>query len=433
LECVPRFVRGPVVEPERSTYYTARSNDPCLSVEGRTVFETLKPLPPDAILGIMQLFRADPHPGKIDLSVGVYQDEQGRTPVLASVKRAEQAIIAAQDSKSYVAIAGNAAFNKGIEEVLYGKDHAALKAGRVATMQTPGGSGGLSIAGHLLARAKPNARIYLSEPTWPNHQPLLKVAGLQLDTYPYYDYAKHRVDFEAMTARLDKASVGEIALIHGCCHNPCGADLSREQWEALTQLCQRRGIVPFIDIAYQGLAEGLDDDAFGVRLMAGRLPEVVVVSSSSKNLGLYRERVGAASFVSANAEAAKLTASNAANVARGIYSMPPDHGAAIVGYILANAELRAQWEKELAEMRSRLNGLRSLLVDRLAARKTPMDFSFIAKERGMFSFLGITKEQVIRLREEFHVYMVESSRINIAGINHGNVDRVADAIAAVLR
>jgi len=397
------------------------------------VFETLKPLPPDAILGIMTLFRADQNPSKIDLSVGVYQDEQGRTPVLASVKRAEQAIIDAQVSKTYVAITGNAGFNSGVEELLYGKDHPALKAGRVSTAQTPGGSGGLSVAGHLLARSKPGARVYVSDPTWPNHMPLLKLSGLQLENYPYYDYVKHRVDFDAMVGKLDKASAGELVLIHGCCHNPCGADLSREQWESLTQLCERRGLVPFIDFAYQGLAEGLDEDAFGARLMAARLPEVVVVTSCSKNLGLYRERVGAASFVSPNAEAAKLVLANAANVARGIYSMPPDHGAAIVSHILHDPALRAQWVKELEEMRSRLNGLRRLFVDKLAARKTRMDFSFIAKERGMFSFLGITKEQVIRLREEFHIYMVESSRINIAGINHGNVDKVADAIAAVLK
>jgi aspartate aminotransferase len=397
------------------------------------VFETLQPLPPDAILGIMTLFRADPHPGKIDLSVGVYQTEEGRTPVLASVKRAERAILDAQDSKTYVAIVGNAGFNRGLEELLYGAEHPALKAGRVATVQTPGGSGGLSVAGHLLARAKPNVRCYISDPSWPNHLPLLKVAGLQLETYPYYDYAKHRVDFEAMTARLERASAGELVLIHGCCHNPCGADLSQDQWEALTQLCERRSLVPFIDIAYQGLAEGLEQDAFGVRLMAARLPEVVVVTSSSKNLGLYRERVGAASIVSATAEQSKLALANAANVARGLYSMPPDHGAAIAGYILQSAELRALWVKELEEMRGRLNGLRQLLVDKLAARKTPMDFSFIAKERGMFSFLGISKEQVVRLREEFHVYMIESSRINIAGINHANVDYVADSIAAVLK
>ena len=397
------------------------------------MFETLKPLPPDAILGIMTLFRADTHPGKIDLSVGVYQDEQGRTPVLASVKRAEKAIIDAQDSKTYVAIAGNAGFNTGVAELLYGKDHPALKGGRVATVQTPGGSGGLSVAGHLLARSKTNARVYVSDPSWPNHIPLLKMSGLELDTYPYYDYARHCVDFDAMVGKLDKAKAGELVLIHGCCHNPCGADLSHEQWEALTQLCERRGLVPFIDLAYQGLSEGLDEDAFGARLMAARLPEVVVVSSCSKNLGLYRERVGAASFVSATAEASKLVLANASNVARGIYSMPPDHGAAIVSHILHDPALRAQWVKELEEMRGRLNGLRKLLVDKLAARKTPLDFSFIARERGMFSFLGITKEQVIRLREQFHIYMVESSRVNIAGINHGNVDTVADAIAAVLK
>ncbi len=397
------------------------------------MFETLKPLPPDAILGIMTLFRADPHPGKIDLSVGVYQDEQGRTPVLASVKRAEQTVLDAQDSKTYVAIAGNAGFNTGVAELLYGKDHPALKAGRVATVQTPGGSGGLSIAGHLLARSKSSARVYVSDPTWPNHVPLLKMSGLELETYPYYDYAHHRVNFDAMVGKLDKAKAGELVLIHGCCHNPCGADLSRDQWEALTQLCERRSLVPFIDLAYQGLSEGLDEDAYGARLMASRLPEVVVVTSCSKNLGLYRERVGAASFVSANAEASKLVLANASNVARGIYSMPPDHGAAIVSHILHDPALRAQWVKELEEMRGRLNGLRKLLVDKLAARKTSLDFSFIARERGMFSFLGITKEQVIRLREQFHIYMVESSRVNIAGINHGNVDTVADAIAAVLK
>ncbi|MEO8465599.1 MAG: amino acid aminotransferase [Gammaproteobacteria bacterium] len=396
------------------------------------MFETLKPLPPDAILGIMTLFRADTDPGKIDLSVGVYQDEQGLTPVLASVKRAEKAIIEAQNSKTYVAIAGNAGFNAGIAELLYGKDHPALKSGRVATVQTPGGSGGLSVAGHLIARSKANARVHVSDPSWPNHIPLLKMSGLELETYPYYDYARHRVDFDAMVGKLDKAKAGEVVLIHGCCHNPCGADLSHEQWEALTQLCERRGVVPFIDLAYQGLSEGLEEDAYGVRLMAARLPEVVVVSSCSKNLGLYRERVGAASFVSATAEASKLVLANASNVARGIYSMPPDHGAAIVSYILHDAALRAQWVQELKDMRNRLNGLRTLLVDKLTARKTSLDFSFIAKERGMFSFLGITKEQVIRLREEFHIYMVESSRVNIAGINHGNVDTVADAIAAVL-
>jgi aspartate aminotransferase len=397
------------------------------------VFETLKPLPPDAILGIMTLFRADQHKGKIDLSVGVYQDEKGHTAVLESVKRAERAILEKQDSKTYVAIAGNAVFNKGVEELIYGPDHPALKAGRVATVQTPGGSGALSVAGHLLARAKPNARVYLSDPSWPNHLPLLKTAGLTLENYPYYDYRNHRIDFEAMMAKLDAANAGDLVLIHGCCHNPSGADLSQEQWQALTALCERRSLVPFIDFAYQGLAQGLEADAYGARLMAERLPEVVVVTSCSKNLGLYRERVGAASFVSATPEQSKLALANAMNVARGLYSMPPDHGAAIAGKVFSDKDLSALWVKELEEMRGRLNGLRKLLVQKLAERDTRMDFSFIAKERGLFSFLGITREQVVRLREEFHVYMIESSRINIAGVNHANVDYIADSIAAVLR
>lgn len=397
------------------------------------MFETLKPLPPDAILGIMTLFRADTHPGKIDLSVGVYQDDSGHTPVLESVKRAEHAIIDEQDSKTYVAIAGNPGFNRGMEELLYGANHPALRDGRVATVQTPGGSGGLSVAAHLLARAKPNGRVWISDPSWPNHVPLLKVAGLTLETYPYYDFAQHRVSFDAMVAQLETVPAGDLVLLHGCCHNPCGADLSTEQWSVLASLFERRGIVPFIDFAYQGLAQGLDEDAYGARLMAERLPEVVVVTSCSKNLGLYRERVGAASFVARSAENAKLALANAANVARGIYSMPPDHGAAIVARILRDPGLRKLWVDELAAMRQRLNGLRQLLVDKLAERSTPIDFSFIARERGLFSFLGIAKEQVVQLREQFHVYMIESSRINIAGVNHRNVDYIADSIAAVLR
>jgi aspartate aminotransferase len=397
------------------------------------VFESLKVLPADAILGIMTLFRADSSPRKVDLSVGVYQDEAGRTPVLACVKRAERAIFEEEDTKTYVAIAGNPGFNRGVEELLYGNGHAALADGRVATVQAPGGSGGLSVAGHLIARARAGAKVYLSDPSWPNHSPLLKLSGLALEEYPYYDYATHRVNFDAMTAALEKVAAGDSVLLHGCCHNPCGADLTREQWGVLAALCERRGIVPFIDVAYQGLAEGLDADVYGVRLMAERLPEVVVVTSCSKNLGLYRERVGSVSVVAKTKAARDLVFANLSNVARSIYSMPPDHGAAIAERVLHSPELRSLWDKELAQMRSRLNGLRQLFVRQLKARDVPIDFSFIANERGMFSFLGITKEQVVRLREQFHVYMVESSRINFAGINKTNSDYVADSIAAVLK
>jgi len=291
----------------------------------------------------------------------------------------------------------------------------------------------VSVAGHLIRRAKPDARVWLSDPSWPNHLPLLSMTGLSLEHYPYYDRSANRVDFEAMCEAVSTIRRGDSVLIHGCCHNPCGADLNAAQWQTLAELCEQHGVVPFIDIAYQGLAEGLEEDAYGVRLMAERLPEVVVVASCSKNFGLYRERVGSVSVISPDREQSATVASNLSNIARGIYSMPPDHGAAIVARILGDVELRALWTRELDEMRERLNGLRRLLADKLAERGTPRDFSFIANERGMFSFLGIDREKIIRLREEFHVYLVESSRINVAGINRRNADYVADAIAAVLR
>jgi len=396
------------------------------------VFEKLELLAPDAIIGIMALFRQDQDPRKVDLSVGVFQDDHGHTPVMECVRRAEREIIDAQTTKTYVAIAGNAEFNRGMEALVFGADHPALRDGRVATVQSPGGSGGLCVAGHLLHRAAPDTRVWLSNPSWPNHLPLLRLSGLTLELYPYYDHASHAIDFDAMMACLKQRERGEVVLIHGCCHNPSGADLSPEQWRQLADLFERKGITPFIDLAYQGLSESLDADAYGARLMAERLPEVIVVASCSKNFGLYRERVGAVSVVSSNPERSRAVATNLANVARGIYSMPPDHGAAIAGRVLATPELKAQWIEELAAVRNRINGLRSLLVTKLAERNAPRDFSFIANERGMFSFLGISKEQVVRLREEFHVYMLESSRINLAGINSDNADYVADSIVAVL-
>ncbi len=396
------------------------------------MFDSLKPLPPDAILGIMAMFRADPAEDKIDLSVGVYQDENGDTPIFKCVKLAEQRLLEEETTKSYVSVAGNAGFIRGAEVLLWGEGSALIEDGRLATVQSPGGSGGLCVAAHLVHRARSGSRVHVPDPSWPNHTPLLKLAGLGLEQYPYYDQRSHRVDFEGMVAAVEKISAGDLLLIHGCCHNPCGADLSKEQWNVLAQLCARRGIVPFIDFAYQGLAEGIDEDAYGARLMAEHVPEVIVVTSCSKNLGLYRERVGAVSVVCKDSEQRAAVQSNLANVARGIYSMPPDHGAAIVDRVLHDPELRAMWDAELREMRDRINGLRQLLVDKLNARGVERDFSFIAGERGMFSFLGLTREQIVRMREEFHVYLVESSRINIAGVTSTNVDRVADSIAAVL-
>src|SRR5690606_2771392 len=310
------------------------------------------------ILGMMALFRADPDPRKIDLSVGVYQDEQGRTPILESVKRAERALLESEDTKTYVAIAGNAAFNRGMEGLLFGDAHPAVVDGRVVTLQTPGGSGALCVAAHLIRRANAQARVHISEPSWPNHIPLLTLSGLEVATYPYYDHVALRVDFERMVDAVEKIPSGDLLLLHGCCHNPCCADLKRDEWHALAEICERRGIVPFVDLAYQGFAEGLAEDAYGVRLMSERCPEVIVVSSCSKNFGLYRERVGAVSIVTGSSESTKGVATHAANVARGIYSMPPDHGAAIVARILGDTELRALWEREVDAIRMRLSSLR---------------------------------------------------------------------------
>lgn len=291
------------------------------------MFEALTPLPADAILGIMTEFRADEDPNKIGLSVGVYQDETGQTPVLESVKRAEQAVLEAQQTKTYVGIAGKPGFNAAVEELVFGPRHAVLAEGRVTTLQSPGGSGGLSVAAHLIQRAKPGATVHVSEPTWPNHMPLLRTAGLNIETYPYYDHTTHGIDFEAMRAAVEQIPAGDVLLLHGCCHNPCGAELSRSQWQLLAGICAERGIVPFIDLAYLGLSTSLDEDAYGVRCMAEQVAEMIVVTSCSKNFGLYRERIGAVSVLSADAKAAKTVASNIKNVARGIYSMPPDHGA----------------------------------------------------------------------------------------------------------
>ena len=419
--------------PDRFGYGVDQAGDTAAIPEkGIEVFESLERLPADAIIGVMALFRADPSKSKVDLSVGVYQDDAGRTPILESVRRAEKAILDAQTTKTYVGITGNAGFNSGIQELIFGRDHEVVADQRVATVQTPGGSGGLCVAAHLIHRARHGVHVHISDPSWPNHLPLLKLAGLAIEQYPYYDYREHRVDFEGMVKAVEAIHSGHVLLLHGCCHNPCGADLSREQWHVLAELCQRRKVVPFIDLAYQGLSQGLEEDAYGVRIMAEHVPELIVVASCSKNFGLYRERVGSVSVVAADTGSRDRILTNLANVARGLYSMPPDHGAAIVDRVLHDAELRRLWESEVGEIRERINGLRQLFVEKITERKTPRDFSFIAHERGMFSFLGISKEQVVRLREEFHVYMLESSRINLAGINSSNVDYVVDSIAKVL-
>jgi aspartate aminotransferase len=305
-----------------------------------------------------------------------------------------------------------------------------LAEARVGAVQSTGGCGALRLGAELVNRLRPGTPTWVSTPTWPNHEPLLGDAGLKIHAYPYYDHDVHAVDDDAMLAALATLGRDDVVVLHGCCHNPCGADLTRQQWDAVADLALERGFTPFVDIAYHGLGDGLDEDAYGVRTLAARLPELLVAYSCSKNFGLYRERAGLVCAVTSRAETAAAARSQLNSIARGIYSMPPAHGAAIVGHILADDELTASWRTELADMRGRLLRMRRLFADRMAQRGA--EFGFIADERGLFSFLGISPAQVERLRDDHSVYLVGSSRINVAGITEANVDRLADALAAVL-
>jgi aspartate aminotransferase len=397
------------------------------------MLEHLERLPTDPILGLMAAFRADTNPHKVDLGVGVYRDDHGDTPVLQAVRRAEQAVLARQTTKSYVAPAGNAGFNQAIEQLVLGEGHTALKSNRVRSIQAPGGCGALRVGAELIRAASPASAVYVSTPTWANHVPLLTGSGLKLERYPYYDPATGGAQFEAMMATLDRLPARAVVLLHASCHNPTGADLSQPQWRELLALLERRQLLPFIDLAYQGLGSGLAQDAYGIRLLAAELPEVAFAVSCSKNFGLYRERTGCFCLVSESATAGDAALSQLVRIARSIYSMPPDHGAAIVYEILGDAALREQWTEELGGMRKRINGLRHTLVKHLAKAHPKRDFGFIATQQGMFSFLGIDPAQVHQLRERHHVYMTDDSRINIAGLRADNLEYFAQAVAQVLR
>lgn len=396
------------------------------------MFQHLSPLAADPILGLMSAYRADSNPLKIDLGVGVYKDEAGDTPVMRAVKEAETRLLAMQKTKTYVGPAGAALFNEEVAQLVLGKTLAASTKERRCTFQTPGGCGGLRLAAEFINKSKPGARIFVSDPTWANHIPLLGDAGLQIEKYPYYDYGSHSIRFDDMMATLGQAGVGDLVLLHGCCHNPCGADLNHEQWAAVRDLALKNGFTPFIDLAYQGLGDGVDEDCYGVRLLGESLPELVIVSSCSKNFGLYRERVGALTVLCESGTSMKAASSLIASTARGIYSMPPDHGATVVEMILQDSALRTDWEQELTQMRERINGLRTLLVERLHAAGVDRDFSFIQHEKGMFSFLGISVTQVQTLVKDYSIYLVDSSRINVAGINHDNIDYLVNSIRKVI-
>ena len=391
------------------------------------MFDTIESLPPDPILGVNAAFRRDESPHKIDLGIGVYRDQAGNTPVPGAVREAEQAMIAAQTTKTYVGPLGNPEFNERISDLALGPLAGTLRP-RIAAIQTVGGCGALRIGAELLRVAAPDAVIHVSTPTWANHEPLVGSSGLAMQRYPYYDPGTRSVDFDRMHSHLTELPAGSVVLLHACCHNPTGADLSVDQWRSIAALVEKRGLLPFVDLAYQGLGTDLESDVAGARLVAERVPELLLAISCSKNFGLYRERVGALVVVTRNAARAATLATHQARIARRMYSMPPDHGAAVVARVLADPRLRAEWAEELSAMTARINSLRDLLARSLAACRPDRDFSWLARHRGMFSLLPLPEAALLELRERHHVYALTDGRVNVAGISVDNVERVADAV-----
>lgn len=396
------------------------------------MFERLEPITADTILGLMAAYRADPDPRKVDLGIGVYRDDRGETPVLAAVQRAESALLASQTTKAYVGPTGNPGFNQAMERLVFGAGHPLLATGRLRTMQAPGGCGALRLGAEIIRTASPGSVVHVPTPTWANHTPLLSGAGLKLESYPYFDAATGGVQFNPMIAALERLPAGAVVLLHASCHNPTGADLSEGQWREILALVKRRRLLPLIDMAYQGLGDGLDADAFAIRLFCAELPEVVCAVSCSKNFGLYRERTGALHMVTETPAAAEATLSNLVRIARGIWSMPPDHGAAVVYGILSDATLRESWMGEVAAMRARISALRGAVVQQLQQHCAQRDFGFIARQRGIFSYFGISTAQVRELRSRHHIYMTDDSRLNVAGLRQENLEYFARSVADVL-
>lgn len=395
-----------------------------------TMLHTVPAAPPDPILGLAAAFAADANPRKVNLGVGEFRDEEGDTPVLESVRLAERRVVDGQRTKRYLPIDGTPEYAAAVRGLLFGADPELDE--RCATVQAPGGTGALRLAGDFLHAHFPRSRLWLSEPTWANHPRIFAAAGLEVAAYRYYDDGARALDFDGLCAALGQVPAGDVVLLHACCHNPTGADPVARQWERLGDLLAGRGVLPLVDFAYQGFGDGLAADAAGLRALRARVPELFVASSFSKNFGLYRERVGALTAVAATPAAAANVLSQLKVCVRTSFSNPPAHGSAIVTEILGDGELRQRWDAEVGHMRDRINGMRALLVDKLREHGAAGDYGFIARQRGMFSFSGLTAAQVKRLREEFAVYLVGAGRINVAGITAANVDYLCAAIAAVV-
>ena len=397
------------------------------------MFDALPLAPPDAILGLGEAFKKDPNPKKINLSVGVYKDAAGETPILASVKDAERQLLEREKSKGYLSIEGLPEYGSRVQELLFGAGHEIVTSGRAVTAQTPGGTGALRVAADLLRKHYPAAKVWMSKPTWANHPAIFAAAGQQVETYSYIDAAGQGLDFPAMLAALKQIPAGDIVLLHACCHNPTGIDPTPEQWREISAVLAERKLLPLVDFAYQGFGDGLAEDAAGLRELAKRNPELLVCSSFSKNFGLYGERVGALTLVASSEDAAQKALSQMRVSIRTNYSNPSIHGGALVAAVLGDPKLRQQWDAEVAAMRSRIQQMRKLFVETMQAKAPQRDFSFIARQRGMFSFSGLSNLQVDELRTKHAIYVVgNGGRINVAGMTANNMSALCDAIAAVL-
>ncbi len=396
------------------------------------MFEHLNAVPPDPILGILAAYAADTNPRKIDLGIGVYRDETGNTPVLQSVVKAEKTLIATQTTKSYLGPRGVTGFNRAMGELIFGRDSDTIKQGRVRTIQTPGGTAALRVGADLIRHTRPASGIWASDPTWANHLALFPAAGLPMDSYPYFDEINSDLRYDDMMRALKNRGPGDVVLFHACCHNPCGVSPDPAQWESITDLAAERGFTPMVDMAYMGFERGVEEDSLAVRLFSKKCPEVIVASSCSKNFAVYRERVGALSIVCENEQKAADVESVIHSLTRKNYSMPPTHGPGIIDIILHSDELTELWLSEVNAMRNRINGLRKTLAEKISASGISKDFSFLERQSGMFSFLGLSVEQVGRLKNEFAIYTVNSARVNVASFNEGNMDYFIEALATVL-
>ncbi|KZM40548.1 aromatic amino acid aminotransferase [Marinomonas sp. SBI22] len=397
------------------------------------MFENIQAAPADPILGLNESFANETSPNKINLGVGVYKDEQGKTPILQAVKQAEERLLSSETSKSYLSIEGTSQYREAVQGLLFGQDHPIITKKLAHTAHTPGGTGALRVAAEFIKKHIPNATVWVSNPTWANHQAVFQSVGLEVASYAYYDAVNKSLDFEAMLASLSQIPEGDVVLFHGCCHNPTGIDPTTEQWQQLANLCSKQGFLPLFDFAYQGFGVGLEEDAKGLRTFTQQVPEMLIASSFSKNFGLYNERVGAITLVCDTTEQVDAAFTQLQRTIRTNYSNPPAHGAAIVTEILSDPALRSLWEMELESMRKRIHEMRSLFVSTLRANGVDQDFSFISRQQGMFSFSGLTPDQVSRLRQEFAIYIVGSGRINVAGITHENIKPLCDAISAVVQ